>query len=170
MKIKSKDIITKRNILNKDITKYWSIIRQENIISKAAAKAKLGSGFDLKALYNLILQYGDQRIKIKLYLQAINMGYTNFNEFKADTNYETIYTLNEKKEQLVQLGMVKVINPQFKAQKGKSIKIIETFTKQKIDMLKNTLQLEINALEKKIEDFNENTTLEIPDEDVKLPY
>lgn len=168
MNIKSKNIITKRNSLNKDITKYWSIIRQENIISKAATKAKLGSGFDLKALYNMITQLGEQRIKVKLYLQAINMGYTKFSEFKENTNYETIYTLNEKKEQYVQLGMIKVINPQFKSQKGKAIKITETFTKQKIDMLKNTLQLEINALEKKIEDFNNDTELEISDEDAKM--
>lgn len=164
MKIKSKDIITKRDNLSKEITKYWSIIRQENIMSKKEVKAGIGSGFDLKALYNTITQKANARIKTKLYLQAINMGYTNFNEFKTNTNYENIYLLNEKKEQLVQLGMIHTINPQYKSSKGKSITITETFTKQKIDMLKKEIQLDINNLEKKITDFNNTTELEIDDE------
>lgn len=168
MNIKSKNIIDKRNKLNKDITKYWNIIRQENIMSKNAIKAQMGSGFDLKALYNTIIQLSNNRIKTKLFLQAINMGYTNFSELKENTNYEDIYTLNEKKEQLVQLGMIKCISVTYKAKMGKNIKIAETFTKQKIDQLKNDLQLEINNLEKKIEDFNDKTELTISDDDAKM--
>ena len=91
MKIKSSNIITKRDALNKEITKYWKIIRQENIMSKAAVSAGMGSGFDLKALYNSIKRKGEARVKTKLYLQALNMGYTNFSEIKKDTNYENIY-------------------------------------------------------------------------------
>lgn len=168
MKIKSKNIIEKRNTLNKEITKYWAIIRQENIMSKAAIEAGMGSGFDLKALYNCIKQKAEMRIKTKLYLQALNMGYTDFSEFKKDTNYENIYTLNEKKEQLVQLGMINCLNPAYKSKKGKKLTTIETFSKEKLSNLKNELQLEINSLEKKIEDFNNNTELEISEKDNML--
>ena len=168
MKIKSSNIITKRDALNKEITKYWKIIRQENIMSKAAVSAGMGSGFDLKALYNSIKRKGEARVKTKLYLQALNMGYTNFSEFKKDTNYENIYLLNEKKEEFVQLSMLNCMNPAYKSKMGKKIKTVETFSKEKLTALKKELTLEINALEKKIEDFNNDTELEISDIDSAL--
>ena len=96
------------------------------------------------------------------------MGYTNFSEFKKDTNYENIYLLNEKKEEFVQLSMINCMNPAYKSKMGKKIKTVETFSKEKLTALKKELTLEINALEKKIEDFNNDTELEISDIDSAL--
>lgn len=162
-KIKSKDIITKRNTINSEIIKYWKIIRQENIISKSAVKAGMGSGYDLKQLYNLITQLSENRIRTKLYLQALNMGLTGVDLVSTlnGSNYENIYRLNEKKEILVQLGLIKTLNPEYKSRMGKKISMTETFTKQKLDIMKKELQLEINALEKTIETFNDNTEISI---------
>lgn len=163
MKIKATNIIDARNKISQNITKYWSIIRKENIISKNIKSAS-GSGIDLNILYNNILEMSKNRIKIKLYIQAINMGYKSISELKKNTNYVDIYTLNEKMEILVQLGKIDTIHPQHKARMGKNIKIKETFTAGKITNLKRKLEHEINVLLKNIEDFNNNAEIEIDDD------
>lgn len=160
MKIQSKVIIDKRNKLSKDITHYWLIIRRENIMNKKQIR-----NYDLSEVMNQIKQMAEQRVKMKLFAQAINMGYTNFNEFKENTNYESIYRLSEMNEQLVQLGLIPVLNPATKASKSKNkIALSEIFTSAKIRAMKKKIQIEINALTKKIEDFNNKAELEIDDE------
>lgn len=154
MKIQSNAIIDKRNKLSKDITHYWLIIRRENIMSK-----KQSRNYQLMETYNQIKKMADQRVAMKLFAQAINMGYKNFNEFKKDTNYEAIYQLSEKNEQLVQLGLIPVL----KTSNKKKTDLTEIFTAAKIRALKKKIQLEINALTKKIEDFNNKAELEIDD-------
>lgn len=154
MKIQSNAIIDKRNKLSKDITHYWLIIRRENIMSKKQTR-----NYNLLETFNQIKKMADQRIQMKLFAQAINMGYTNFNEFKKDTNYEAIYQLSEKNEQLVQLGLIPVL----KTSSKKKTDLTEIFTAAKIRALKKKIQLEINALNKKIEDFNNKSELEIDD-------
>lgn len=159
MKLKSKDIIAKRNLLSKDITHYWLIIRHENIMGKTQIR-----NYDLNVVLNKIFQMAEYRVKTKLFMQAINMGYDNFKEFKENTNYETLYTLSEKNEQLVQLGLIETLNPATKAANSKKKPTAtEVFTSAKIRAMKKKLQLEINALNKKIEDFNNNTELEVDD-------
>ena len=54
-------------------------------MSKKAASAGMGSGKDLKALYNSITQMQEKRIKIKGILQSLNMNITTF-----DFNEETV--------------------------------------------------------------------------------
>ena len=160
MKIKSKLIINTRKTLDNGIKKYWTFIRRENIIGKSQMR-----NYDLNVLLNKITQKAEQRIKVKLFAQALNMGFTDFSEFKENTNYEAIYTLSEKNEQLVQLGMIPTLNPALKASKGKkALGSTEVFTSAKIKSLKKKLQLEINALTKKIEEFNNNTELTISDD------
>jgi len=48
-------------------------------MSTKALKAGMGSGLDLKMLYNKITQMTETRIKLKLMLNAINNGITTFN-------------------------------------------------------------------------------------------
>jgi len=103
MKLNSKDIIALRDKICKTKTKYWRIIKSENIMTKKAKAAGVGSGFDLKALHNEILQMTNTLIKIKLMLNAINNGMTKFNYNDAKkTHYYTIYLACEKKEQMAQ--------------------------------------------------------------------
>lgn len=61
------------------------------------------------------------------------------------------------------------INPATKAKAGvKGTGKIETFTSAKIASIKKNLQLEINKLDADIAKFNDNTTLEITnDDDIK---
>lgn len=173
MKLNSKDIIAQRDNLCKTKTKYWRIIKAENVMTKKAKAAGMGSGFDLKALHNQILQMSDKLIKIKLMLNAINNGITTFNfEEAKKTHYYTIYLACEKKEQLAQWEEIlnkHTINPSTKAKAGiKGTGKIETFTSAKIASIKKNLQLEINKLDSDIAKFNDTTTLEITsDDDIK---
>lgn len=173
MKLNSKDIIAQRDNLCKTKTKYWRIIKAENVMTKKAKTAGMGSGFDLKALHNQILQMSDKLIKIKLMLNAINNGITTFNfEEAKKTHYYTIYLACEKKEQLAQWEEIlnkHTINPSTKAKAGiKGTGKIETFTSAKITSIKKNLQLEINKLDADIVKFNDTTTLEITsDDDIK---
>lgn len=170
MKLTSKDIITMRDTICKTKTRYWRIIKSENIMSKSAKKAGLGSGFDLNMLYNQILQMSDKLIKIKLMLNALNNGLTTFNYDEAKkTHYYNIYLACEKKELLAHWEEIlkkATINPATKAKAGtKGTGKTETFTSAKIASINKKLQLEINKIDADIAKFNDETTLDITDDD-----
>lgn len=170
----SKDLIAKRNEICTTKTKYWRIIKSENVMSKKAKNAGVGSGFDLAALHNSILQMSDQLVKIKLMLQMINgtkKGETlkfNYEDAKK-THYYTIFMACEKKEQLSHWEEIlkkSTINPTAKKKAGpKGTGKIETFSVEKIGAIKKKLQLEINKLDTDIASFNDNTTITIEDDD-----
>ena len=175
MKLSSKNIIITRDNICKTKTKYWRIIRSENVMSKKAKAAGMGSGFDLNQLYNEILQMSDTLIKIKLMLNAINNGITKFNYEEAKkTHYYTIYAACEKKEQLAHWEEIlkkSTINPTTKAKAGiKGTGKIETFTSAKITAIKKKLLLEINKLDADIAKFNDTAELEITEIDDLKSY
>lgn len=170
IKLTSKDIIIARDNICKTKTRYWRIIKSENIMSKSAKKAGMGSGFDLASLHNQILQMSDKLIKIKLMLNAINSGITDFNYEEAKkTHYYNIFLACEKKEQLAHWEEIlkkHTLNPATKAKAGsKGTGKIETFTSAKIASIKNKLQLEINKIDADIAKFNDNTTLSLDEND-----
>lgn len=170
MKLSSKDIIIARDNICKTKTRYWRIIKSENIMSKSAKKAGMGSGFDLNMLHNQILQMSEQLIKIKLMLNAINSGITTFNyEDAKKTHYYNIYLACEKKEQLAHWEEIlkkSTINPATKAKAGaRGTGKTETFTSAKITSIKKKLQLEINKIDAEIAKFNEDATLELDEND-----
>jgi hypothetical protein len=155
--ITSKYIITRRKELSNEITKYWNIIKNENVIPTGAKR-----NFDLKALILDIQAKAEERILLKLYLQCINMGYKKFSELPITNNYLDIFTLSEKQEQLFHLSKIKTLDPKLKRAKGKkNLDKTEELTSAYISSLKAKLQLEINALNKKIEDFNNGAELSI---------
>lgn len=155
--ITSKYAKNRRDELSKDITKYWTIIKNENIISKETIR-----NYDLKVLLTKIQEMAEERILMKLYLQCINMGYKKFSDLLAENNYYTIFSLSEKQEQLFHLGKIKTIDPKIKRAKGKkALKITEELTSAYITSLKNKLQLDINKLNKDLEDFNDKAELDI---------
>ena len=170
--LNSKDIILTRDNASKEITKYWHLIRTENVLPKKQVEAGKYSGLDLKELYNRILQLTDARVFAKGMLNSINMGITTFdkNEFKK-THYYTIYMACEKKEQLAQLKMVllKCINPAVKSAAGiKGTGKREVFSHAKISSMINKTQLEINELQAKIDKFNENASISVNDDSIDL--
>lgn len=162
--ITSKYIITRRKELSNEITKYWNIIKNENVIPTGAKR-----NFDLKALILDIQAKAEERILLKLYLQCINMGYKKFSELPITNNYLDIFTLSEKQEQLFHLSKIKTLDPKLKRAKGKkNLDKTEELTSAYISSLKTKLQLEINALNKKIEDFNNGAELSIEEAPLSL--
>ena len=159
-----KYIITRRKELSNEITKYWNIIKNENVIPTGAKR-----NFDLKALILDIQAKAEERILLKLYLQCINMGYKKFSELPITNNYLDIFTLSEKQEQLFHLSKIKTLDPKLKRAKGKkNLDKTEELTSAYISSLKAKLQLEINALNKKIEDFNNGAELNIEEAPLSL--
>lgn len=155
--ITSKYAKNRRDELSKDITKYWTIIKNENIISKGTIR-----NYDLKVLLTKIQEMAEERILMKLYLQCINMGYKKFSDLPAENNYYTIFSLSEKQEQLFHLGKIKTIDPKIKRAKSKkNLNISEELTSAYISNIKNKLQIEINKLNKDLEDFNDKAELDI---------
>lgn len=162
--ITSKYIITRRKELSNEITKYWNIIKNENVIPTGAKR-----NFDLKALILDIQAKAEERILLKLYLQCINMGYKKFSELPITNNYLDIFTLSEKQEQLFHLSKIKTLDPKLKRAKGKkNLDKTEELTSAYISSLKAKLQLETNALNKKIEDFNNGAELSIEEAPLSL--
>jgi hypothetical protein len=163
-KMDSKNIIIARKKLDETITKYWHIIKTENVMSNKAIKAGVGSGFDLKELYNKITQMANTRIKLKLMLNAINNGITTFDyEEEKKKHYYTIFAACEEKEKLAHWKDIikKTIDPKEKARKGiKGTGKRETFTSAKISSLISNLQLSINNLDAKIAKYNDETSIE----------
>ena len=163
IKLNSSNIINIRKNLDAEITKSWKTIRNENVMSTKEIKAGLGSGKDLKALYNYITQLQDKRIKIKGMLMYLNLGITTFDyeAFKKTNNY-SIFAACEAKEALAQLSLIPTLNPIEKAKKSKAgLSKKETFTSAKIASLKKTLQLEANKHDAAMEKFNKNTDIDI---------
>lgn len=165
IKLNAANILNIKKKIDTDITKYSHIIREENIMSKKAIAAGKGSGFDLKALYNTIQQLRNKRIMLKGMIQYLNMGMTTFDyeEFKK-TNYYAIFSACEAKEDITLLKMIKTLNPETKAQKGKkTLACKETFSKEKITQLIHDQQLEANKFDAILAKFNTDTSIEIGD-------
>lgn len=163
IKLNSSNIINIRKSLDIEINKAWKTIRLENVLTTKAIKAGIGSGKDLKALYNYITQMQNKRIMIKGMLMYLNMGYTafDFEAFKSTNNYN-IFAACEAKETIAQLKMIPTINPIEKAKKGKNgIGKKETFTQQKISALLNEIQLEAAKYDAAMEKFNNETSIDI---------
>jgi hypothetical protein len=143
-------------------------------MSNKALKAGMGSGYDLKELYNKITQMAETRIKLKLMLNAINNGVSSFNyEEEKKKHYYTIFAACEEKEKIAHWKDIikKTIDPKEKARKGlKGTGKREVFTSAKITQLINDIQLRINKHDANIESYNEKTTIEFnfdTDSDIK---
>ena len=163
IKLSSSNISHIRKSLDTEITKAWRIIITENVMSKKAANAGMGSGKDLKALYNSITQMQEKRIKIKGILQSLNMNITtfNFDEFKKTNNY-SIFAAGEAKEAIAHWKAIlpKCINPTEKSKKGmKGTGKIESFSSAKISQLIKDLQIKANKFDSNLEKFNNNTEI-----------
>lgn len=157
MKIKSTIINDNRKKLDKEINKWWSIINNENVIDKGVSR-----NYDLKALLKTIENLAIERIQTKLDSITINLGFKSRNEFPKESIYPTIYELSEKNEMFTRLGCIKTIDTKLKAKLGKKkLNKTEELTADYINKLRNNLQIEINALRKKLDEFNESHELDI---------
>ena len=155
------DIINK--IVNEK-TKLWSYLHTFNIMSKKAKAAGKDGGINLHASYNSILQHAELMVQYKLYRQALNSGYTTFSDAPNMEHWKNIFMLCEKKEILKGLNKIHFIKKEIKAAKGKKITQVETFNEQKLTQLKHDITIDIASLQLKIDNFNNSTSINIPDE------
>ena len=164
IKLNSGKIISIRKDIDATKKKYWSYIKNENLMSKKDIK----NGYrthDLKNLYNEITQMANKLVMIKGMLFYLNMGETTFDEekFKKTNNYD-IFMACEYKEMIAQLKMIPTLNQKTKAQKGlKAIGKEEIFTSAKIAALIKDLQLKANKFDTNMENFNNNTEITLDD-------
>lgn len=144
------DLLNEREKLSKEITKYWGFIRTENVIKKGHKR-----NYDLKVLLTKIDELANMRMLIKLKLQCINMG-IQFSELKLTANVINVFMMSELQQQLVQLGLVKTIDPKKKNTKeGKrKLRVTEELTSDFIAKRKEALELKHNEISKKMDICN----------------
>lgn len=155
------DIINK--IVNEK-SKMWNYLHTFNVMSKKAKAAGKDGGINLHASYNSILQHAELMVQYKLYRQALNSGYTTFSDAPNMEHWKNIFMLCEKKEILKGLNKIHFIKKEIKAAKGKKITQVETFNEQKLTQLKHDITIDIASLQLKIDNFNNSTSINIPDE------
>lgn len=155
--IKPNILITKRDKLTDEISRYWRIIKTENVIKKGFKR-----NYDLKALLVTICAMYDELLIVKLRIQCANMG-MKFKDLPKDANIINIYKLSSLNEYYVKLGELiekHTINPVLKAKKGKrALTITEELTRSYLRGKQNECTLNLNELRKAIADFNDNTDL-----------
>lgn len=155
------DIINK--IVNEK-SKMWNYLHTFNVMSKKAKAAGKDGGINLHASYNSILQHAELMVQYKLYRQALNSGYTTFSDAPNMEHWKNIFMLCEKKEILKGLNKIHFIKKEIKAAKGKKITQVETFNEQKLTQLKHDITIDIASLQLKIDNFNDSTSINIPDD------
>lgn len=158
--ITSKFINTKRSDLDKEIKNLWNILKQENIIDKNVTR-----NYNMKSVFSKIKLLSTERAKYKMYSLIVNLGFKTKPEFKKavpNTIYDTIYELSELQEIIVKLDSIPVFSPDYKAKKGgkKGLSKTEELTSDFIKKEKNSLQIQVNALKKKLDEFNETAILD----------
>lgn len=150
-------LITKRDSLTSEISRYWRIIATENVIKKGCKR-----NYDLKALLTRIRALYDELLIVKLRIQCANMR-MKFKDLPSNANIINIYKLSSLNEYYVKLDeMMKkhTINPVLKAKKGKkALSISEELTRSYLRRKQNECTLTLNELRKAIADFNDNTDL-----------
>jgi hypothetical protein len=155
--IKPNILITKRDKLTDEISRYWRIIKTENVIKKGFKR-----NYDLKTLLVTIRAMYDELLIVKLRIQCANMG-MKFKDLPKDANIINIYKLSSLNEYYVKLGELiekHTINPVLKAKKGKrALTITEELTRSYLRGKQNECTLNLNELRKAIVDFNDNTDL-----------
>lgn len=160
--LNASNIINIRKTLDAEIIKCWKTIRNENVMSTKEIKAGMGSGKDLKALYNHINQLAKKRIMIKGMLMYLNIGITTFDyeAFKKTNNY-SIFAACEAKEAIAQLKLIPTINPVEKAKKGKAhLGKKESMSSAFIASKIHDHQLEANKYDTAMEKFNKNAFID----------
>ena len=155
--IKPNTLITKRDSITSEISRYWKITATENVIKKGVSR-----NYDLKSLLVRIKALYDQLILIKLRIQCANMG-MKLKDLPKDANIINIYKLSALNEYYVKLDeMMKkhTINPILKAKKGKrNLGITEKITRNYFRNKQSECLITLNELRKAIADFNDNTDL-----------
>ena len=148
--ITARDAIYSRESLSKDITRMWGILYTENVTEKNYKRNN-----DMKAIFKKVLDMSEKRVDAKLKIQLINMGYKKQSETPSSWLYPLIYQLSEKNELFVKLGTLPTLDPTGKLKTFKT----EAISRKYVSQLREKLQLEIVAIRKKLDDYNDKAVL-----------
>lgn len=155
-KIKLSTLIAKRDAVSAEISKYWNIIRTENIVKKGYTR-----NYDIKALLVRIKELADERVNLKLRILCANMKIP-YKNLALDCNQIDVFKLCEVTEYSVQLGMIKTINPTLKAKKGKKgLSNTEVLTDNYLKARIKDCKLEIIELKKKMIEYNDSEEIDM---------
>lgn len=149
-----KNIILKnRDSINSDLRTYWGIIQKENVIDKRYTR-----NYNIKVLYTKIWEKAEARIDIKLDSLCQNMGFKSRNDLPDTCIFPYIYKLSELNEILIGINRIRTIPAHRKnTKKGKKVlPITEELTSAFLKAESDKVQLQINAIKKKLKDFNDN--------------
>ena len=94
-------LIVRRESLINDIKQDWKRINLYNDADK-----NFKHSFDVKAIYTQIGKKAIELVKIKVALQAINMGLKSMKELSNSNVYTSIFMLSQLKEQKVKLNLI----------------------------------------------------------------
>lgn len=148
---KIKAYIEQRNQLSNDITKHWNIIKVENKVNRNYKR-----NYDLKALYDSIIEMAEKRALIKLKILLANLGFKKFSALPVDSIQLDVFRLSELKEQKAQISQIKTLDPKIKSAQGKNnTKQTEIFSSAWKAARIKELDLQILDLNKKLADYNE---------------
>lgn len=139
-----KELIVLRKQYISDIKKGWDQLRSFNSVEK-----KFKRPFDLKSVYKKIIEDSLSLVKVKVAIQAANMGFTNTNQLPENSPYPSIFILSQLKEQKVKLNMLPT--------KGQNT----YFTKNLIKKETDNIDKEIAKIETQLEEFNKNSFFEL---------
>lgn len=134
------ELIEEREIAIADIKKYWGIIASENILPKDAKP-----NFNVKEVYKKVSETELNLIKLKMAIQAINMGLSSMDEMKKDNLYFQIYFLQQLKERKIKLEKLKT-NPQA----GHNVALTKDFVKDELTKVIKS----IKTVEEEIKNHN----------------
>ena len=148
--ITARDAIYSRESLSKDITRMWGILYTENVTEKNYKR-----NYDMKAIFKKVLDMSEKRVDAKLKIQLINMGYKKQSETPSSWLYPLIYQLSEKNELFVKLGTLPTLGPTGKLKTFNT----EAISRKYVSQHREKLQLEIVAIRKKLDDYNDKAVL-----------
>lgn len=123
-------LIAKRQNYITNIKKNWDRIKAFNVVSKGEVRP-----YDIKEVYKQIASESMELVKVKVAIQAINMGLKKLSDMPKDSMYSFIYMLQQLKEQKTKLCMTPT--------RGEDVVITKAF----IDTESKKLETEIARIE-----------------------
>ena len=127
--------------------------------------------FDIKALYNAIIQNEKELIKIKTLIQFANLGIPFSNEVSKKSNYPLVYELNNLKERLDFLNMDRASRKFLPCRQGKIKNIVYSsiLTEDFILQEKQLIVTRMQVIREQLTKFNNDTIVSLSDFD-DLPF
>ena len=131
-------LIEKRETAIADIKKYWGIIYAQNVFKKSITR-----DFDIITTYKKVSETELNLIKVKMAIQAINMGLSSMDEMKKDNLYFQIFYLQQLKERKVKLQKLPI-----KPNASEDVKLNEKFVEKEIVKVDNAIKTTEDEIKK----------------------